>query len=122
MSITDFQNGDGTFTDQDLASFDTNYFYEISKSKTNNQIALSFFAGSRTGSNNGNLGTGGSISFYGYVNGFWHNIALDLDLEGDFPTKTIKNSSISKYKIKIKKGAGADFILTVKPAQKISDS
>lgn len=122
MSIADFQNGDGTFTDQDLASSGIDYEYEISKSKTNNQVALSFFAGSRTGNNNGTLGTGGSVSFYGYINGYWHNIALDLDLEGDFPTKTIKNSSISKYKIKIKKGTDADFILTVKPAQKISDS
>jgi len=122
MTIADFQNGDGTFTDQDLAIFDNNYEYEISKSKTNNQVALSFFAGSRSGNNNGNLGTGGSVSFYGYINGYWHNIALDLDLEGDFPTKTIKNSSIAKYKIKIKKGTGADFVLTVKPAQKLSDS
>ena len=122
MSITDFQNGDGTFTDQDLVLFDTSYEYEISKSKTNNQVALSFFAGSRTGSSNGSLGAGGTVSFYGYINGYWHNIALDLDLEGDFPTKTIKNSSVSKYKIKIKKGTGADFIITVKPSQKLSDS
>jgi len=122
MSIVDFQKGDGTFTDQDLVAFDTNYEYEISKSKTNNQVALSFFAGSRTGNNNGSLGTRGSVSFYGYINGYWHNIELDLDLEEGFPTKSIKNSSISKYKIKIKKGTGADFIITVKPAQKISDS
>lgn len=122
MTIADFQNGDGTFTDQDLVSFDIDYEYEILKSKTNNQIALSFFAGSRTGNNNGKLGTGGAISFYGFVNGYWHNIALNLDLERGFPTKVIKNSSISKYKIKIKKGTNADFILTVKPAQKISDS
>ena len=122
MTIADFQNGDGSFTDQDLVSFSIDYEYEISKSKTNNQVALSFFAGSRSGNNNGKLGTGGSVSFYGYINGYWHNIALDLDLEGDFPTKTIKNSSISKYKIKIKKGTDADFVLTVKPAQKISDS
>jgi len=122
MTIADFQNGDGSFTDQDLVSFGIDYEYEISKSKTNNQVALSFFAGSRTGNNNGKLGTAGSVSFYGYINGYWHNIALDLDLEGDFPTKTIKNSSISKYKIKIKKGTDADFVLTVKPAQKLSDS
>ncbi len=122
MTIADFQNGDGTFTDQDLVSSGVDYEYEISKSKTNNQVALSFFAGSRTGNNNGKLGTGGSVSFYGYINGYWHNIALDLDLEGGFPTKTIKNSSISKYKIKIKKGVDADFILTVQPAQKLSDS
>lgn len=122
MTIADFQNGDGSFTDQDLVSFSIDYEYEISKSKTNNQVALSFFAGSRSGNNNGKLGTGGSVSFYGYINGYWHNIALDLDLEGDFPTKTIKNSSISKYKIKIKKGTDADFVLTVKPAQKLSDS
>jgi len=122
MTIADFQNGDGTFTDQDLAIFDNNYEYEISKSKTNNQVALSFFAGSRTGANNGSLGTGGSVSFYGYINGYWHNIELDLDLESDFPTKTIKNSSISKYKIKIKKGTDADFVITAKPAQKLSDS
>ena len=122
MSIVDFQNGDGTFTDQDLVLFDTNYEYEISKSKTNNQVALSFLAGSRTGNNNGNLGTGGAVSFYGYINGYWHNIELDLDLEGDFPTKTIKNSSISRYKIKIKKGTNADFVITVKPSQKLSNS
>lgn len=122
MSLADFQNGDGTFTDQDLISSGVDYEYEISKSKTNNQVALSFFAGSRTGANNGSLGTGGAVSFYGYINGYWHNIALDLDLEGDFPTKTIKNSSISKYKIKIKKGSNADFILTAKPAQKLSNS
>ena len=122
MSIADFQNGDGTITDQDLTLFDTDFEYEISKTKTNNQVALSFFAGSRTGADNGSLGTGGTVSFYGYINGYWHNIELDLDLESDFPTKTIKNSSISKYKVKIKKGTGADFILTVKPAQKLSDS
>lgn len=122
MSIADFQKGDGTFTDQDLVALDTEYEYEISKSKTNNQVALSFFAGSRTGANNGTLGTGGSVSFYGYINGYWHNIALDRDFEKGFPTKVIKNSSISKYKIKIKKGTNADFIITVKPAQKISDS
>lgn len=122
MTIADFQKGDGTFTDQDLVVFDTDYEYEISKSKTNNQVALSFFAGSRTGANNGKLGTGGTVSFYGYINGYWHNIELDLDLESDFPTKTIKNSSISKYKIKIKKGTDADFVITAKPAQKLSDS
>ncbi len=122
MTIADFQNGDGTFTDQDLVAFDTDYEYEISKSKTNNQIALSFLVGSRTGNNNGSLGTRGSISFYGYVNGYWHNIELDLDFEKGFPTKTIKNSSISKYKIKIKKGTNADFVITVKPAQKLSNS
>jgi hypothetical protein len=122
MTIADFQKGDGTFTDQDLVALDTEYEYEISKSKTNNQVALSLFVGSRTGNNNGNLGTGGLISFYGYINGYWHNIKLDLDFEKDFPTKTIKNSSISKYKIKIKKGTDADFIITVKPSQKLSDS
>lgn len=122
MSIANFQNGDGTFTDQDLANSGTNYEFEISKSETNNQSALSFFAGSRTGSNNGTLGTNGSVSFYSYVNGYWHNIALDLDLEKDFPAKVIKNYSISKYKIKIKKGTGADFVITVKPSQKLSES
>jgi hypothetical protein len=122
MTIEDFKNGDGTFTDEDLVDFDNAYEHEISKSKTNNQTALSFFSGSRTGSNNGSLGTGGAVSFYGYINSRWHNIALDLDLESDFPTKTIKNSSISKYKIKITKGTGADFIITAKPAQKLSNS
>lgn len=122
MTITNFQNGDGTFTDQDLANFNTDYEFEIDKVETNNQVALSFFTGSRTGANDGNLGTDGSISFYGYVNGYWHNIALNLDIQTDFPTKVIKNYSISKYKIRIKKGTGADFIITAKPAQKLSES
>lgn len=122
MSIADFQNGDGTFTDQDLANFDTDYEFEIDKAETNNQVALSFFTGSRTGLNDGDLGTNGSINFYGYVNNYWHNIALNLDIQVDFPTKAIKNYSISKYKLRIKKGTNADFVITVKPAQKLSES
>lgn len=122
MTINNFQNGDGTFTDQDLASFDTDYEFEINKAETDNQVALSFFTGSRTGANDGNLGTNGSISFYGYVNGYWHNIALNLDIQIDFPTKVIKNYSISKYKLRIKKGTNADFVITAKPAQKLSES
>ena len=34
MTIADFENGNGNFTDQDLVDFDTYYEFEISKSCT----------------------------------------------------------------------------------------
>lgn len=123
MSLEDFKNGDGFILDTDaILTQDVEIDIDISKTKTNNQIALSFIVGSRTGTNNGTLGDGGTISFYGKIGDYWHNIELDLDFEADFPTKTIKNSRISTYRARIKKGANADFIITVSPTQKISDS
>jgi len=123
MSLEDFKNGDGFILDTDaILTQDVEIDIDISKTKTNNQVALSFIVGSRTGTNNGTLGDGGTISFYGKIGNYWHNIALNLNFEKGFPAKTIKNSRISAYRAKIKKGANADFIITVSPTQKISDS
>ena len=95
MSLEDFKNGDGFILDTDaILREDVEVNIDISKTKTNNQIALSFIVGSRTGTDNGTFGDGGTISFYGKIGDYWHNIELDLDFEANFPTKTIKNSKI----------------------------
>ena len=120
MTIADFENGNGNFTDQDLVDFDTYYEFEISKSGTDNQTALSFFIGSRTGGNNGTLGVNGNISFYGRINNNYYNISLDIDDLNFFPATVYKHSEVGAYKVKIRKGTGADFRIAVVQGMKIS--